>query len=103
MRRSVIPLIVFGAAAAVYTSCERVPQENTTIAFTTISGSATYRLEHSAKDYNRDSDLIYFDSVSVVMPTDIYGRDITPLRDSILSSASFSLRVAIPCPPLCQN
>lgn len=55
--------------------------------FDAIEFQSSYRLLKSADDYFRDSDLVYTDSVSLVLPNDKPGRDLSQLRDSILSLA----------------
>lgn len=86
--RHITPAIIaLLSLAGIYTSCKNSPEDNTTIAFSTLKAGAAYRLENSAKDFDRDSDLIYFDSAAIVMPTVIYNQDITALQDSILSIA----------------
>ncbi len=76
-------------AAATLGACSqsKPDADDTTMAFSTLSGHATYRLDNTAKIYNTDHDIAYFDSASVVMPTVIYNHDITALQDSIISAA----------------
>lgn len=68
-------------------ACSNSAEDNSTIAFATIHGSAAYRLDNSAQDFDRDSDIIYFDSASIILPTVIYNQDITGLQDSIMKAA----------------
>ena len=75
------------AATALLGSCGGDRKPDTRISFETVTSGTAYRLQGSAKDYNRDSDLTWFDSVSILMPEAIYGHDIKPLRDSILKCA----------------
>lgn len=85
--KAYIPVIVL-AAGALAVSCSRRPAApSAAVEFECISDSYTYRLVGSAKDFDRDSDIRCFDSASVVMPARVLDRDISELRDSILSAA----------------
>ncbi|MCM1036160.1 MAG: RsiV family protein [Bacteroides sp.] len=88
-----LPLAIL-ATAALATGCARQSDSgsaagtnDTRIELKTLTGSYTYRLTGSAADFMRDSDITCFDSAAVVMPEHIGGRDIKPLRDSILRLA----------------
>ncbi len=89
MKRIVPAITAFAIIAAIGTSsCDKESKsDNSTIAFSSITGSAAYTLLNSAKDFNRDSDLIYFDSAAIVLPTVIYNQDVSILQDSIISAA----------------
>lgn len=80
-------LPVAAAVATLATGCTGKKVQDNLIQFKTLGTTAAYRLQGSADDLGRDSDIIWFDSVSMVMPRAIYGHDITPLRDSILCYA----------------
>lgn len=81
-------LCIVGSAALLgAAACSESPADNTTIAFETIGGSAAYRLDGSGRDYDCDSDLVYYDTACIVMPTVIFNQDITALQDSILQAA----------------
>lgn len=67
-------------------SCSQ-SSDNAAIAFDTYQGSGTYRLEGSGEQFMQDSDLIYADSVSLILPLKMYDCDIATLRDSITSYA----------------
>lgn len=75
------------SAAAMATGCSDGGKSAGNIAFEHITGRAAYRLEGSAEDYGRPSDLAYFDSASIIMPREVYGHDISELRDSIVKAA----------------
>lgn len=94
MRRYAASLFIIAATALVYTSCKQTTPEtepevdnSNSICFEIRTGSATFRLANSAADFGQDSDLTYFDSVNLVMPTAIYEHDISALRDTILNVA----------------
>ncbi|MDO4319845.1 MAG: RsiV family protein [Bacteroidales bacterium] len=74
------------AAAAMLGSCDGNRGDNR-IQFENLTAKAAYRLQGTAGDFDCDSDLLWFDSVSIVMPESLYGHDIKPLRDSILRYA----------------
>lgn len=87
--RYILYIVAAVAALAVLpTACsEQSPTDDTTIAFAVLKGGAAYRLDHSARDFGRDSDITYYDTMSIVMPTVMYNKDITALQDSILAAA----------------
>lgn len=90
--KAIYKLMLIGglAAAPVLTGCNATDQSNekdNTIAFTELNASRAYILEGSAEDFMRDSDLVCYDSVSIIMPTAIKGLNISELQDSILSAA----------------
>ncbi len=74
------------AAGMLAASCTK-NDKNCEIDFRTISGRAAYTLVGSADDFRRDSDIVYADSALLILPVQIYDRDISELRDSILSVA----------------
>lgn len=83
--RTTLPII---AAAAIIASCSHTGDTpSTDITFETITGTYAYRLAGSARDYMRDSDIICYDSASVLLPLTLPGCDVTSLRDSIVSAA----------------
>lgn len=88
MKKTFFAILALGVMATIYSSCSnKSDDDNTTIAFSVLSGSAAYRFDNSARDYNRDSDITYYDSAAIVMPTVVYNQDITSLQDSILAAA----------------
>jgi hypothetical protein len=69
-------------------SCsEKKSSDDNTISFETITGSGSFKLMGSGENIEDAMDMTYGDSVSLVMPVSIYGKDITALRDSILVNA----------------
>ncbi len=64
---------------------EKIQQSS--VAFDTYHKGATFTLIGSGKDMGQDIDQTFFDSVSLVLPTHIYGADLSELRDSITSYA----------------
>lgn len=80
--------IAAAALAVLPTACsDQSPTDDSTIAFAVLKDGAAYRLEHSARDFGRDSDITYYDTTTIVMPTVVYNKDITALQDSILAAA----------------
>ena len=61
--------------------------QDSSIAFETYQTGQFYTLTGSAADYQRDTDLSFYDSVSIVMPTRLGDIDITALKDSITDMA----------------
>ena len=61
--------------------------EDSAISFKKYTASQNFILEGSASDYELESDLVYQDSVYLVMPVSLYGQDLSALRDTILVNA----------------
>lgn len=84
-------------AAAAFISCsqssEKTDSEQSainrreSIRFSAIQLQTSNRLVGSADDYFRDNDIIYTDSISLVMPDTLPGIDLSSLRDSIIRMA----------------
>jgi len=68
-------------------SCSDNADKSSSIAFESFQKGATYVLEGSAKDFGTSADILFYDSVSMVMPQRLNGYDISELRDSITSLA----------------
>lgn len=82
-------IIVTCAAALLATGCTGSKSEtpSRTISFENLTGRYSYRLLQSARDFDRDSDILCFDSVSLMYPTLVLDCNIKELQDSILSAA----------------
>lgn len=61
--------------------------DNRAVEFVGETKAAAFTLAGSADVFQRDNDLVYYDSVNMLMPSVINNHDITPLRDSIISLA----------------
>ncbi len=61
--------------------------DNKTVEFVDLTKAAAFTLTGSADVFQRDKDLVYYDSVNILMPSVIHTHDITSLRDSIISLA----------------
>lgn len=83
-------------AAALFTACSS--QEKTdandapslqtvSVSFDAINYQVSHELTGSADDYFRDADIVYTDSVSLVLPMKMADNDLATLRDSIISLA----------------
>ncbi len=78
--------IIFGTVAL--DSCTaKSSYDDKTISFATLSHGSTYRLSGSADVFETDSDLVFVDSVSMIMPTLIGNLDLSQLQDSIMQAA----------------
>ena len=62
-------------------------QDDQSITFSNIKITKSYSLNGSAKSFAADNDLIFTDSVSILIPSNIGNVDIKPLQDSILKIA----------------
>ncbi len=82
-----LPLTTILILAAMSSCSKEQAQPSNTIDFDRVTGSYTYRLTGSAGDFDRDSDLLCYDSASMVFPTRVLDRDIRELQDSILSAS----------------
>lgn len=84
--RPILVITVLAAIAA--SSCvDRSAYDDKSISFSELTQSKSYQFENTAEDYGIDRDLIYFDSVSILVPTLIGNHDIRPLQDSIFKMA----------------
>jgi hypothetical protein len=86
MKKLYFAILGVAALAIGFASCSQ-SSDSATIAFDTYQGAATYRLDGSAQALMQDSDLIYADSVSLILPLKLYDCDIAALRDTITSYA----------------
>lgn len=68
-------------------SCNNKGTENDSISFEVYSCQKNFQLEGSAKDYGTDSDIVFCDSVNLLMPKSVYKNDISALRDSVMMMA----------------
>lgn len=82
----VTPIALAAALGLMAAGCSET-SKNASISFDTYTGSASYRLEGSAKTLGQPDDAVYFDSVSLVMPLTLGGADAAVLRDTIQSFA----------------
>lgn len=80
-----IPVIVALACVTTVTSCRENKSED--ISFSTVQQGACYVLEGSGEVFGQDSDILFVDSVSLLMPERLGSCDLTELRDSIMSIA----------------
>lgn len=83
-----LPALALALGLGVATSCSKSEKAtDNTIEFKTISKTVNYQLEGTAKAYQSDNDIQYQDSATVILPVKIYGHDIKPLQDTIMSVA----------------
>lgn len=74
--------------AAVATGCTGTSASGEgAMSFTTINTGTAYRLLNSAREFGTEEDIVFTDSVSLVMPDRLMGGKTGALRDSILSVA----------------
>ncbi len=97
MKRLSALLIPAALVAALMVSCSHSDNQESsdTIAFQSMGGSAAFRLQGSAGDFDRDSDLVYFDTVAMVLPVKVCGHDLSALRDTIMRAAFDTVAVDI--------
>lgn len=88
MKRHNYLALSLAAVITASTSCSKSePEPCTTITIEPLTACCAYRLEGSAGDFNSDSDLVWLDTVAIMMPTVIYDNDVEPLRRAILGAA----------------
>ncbi|MDE5553812.1 MAG: RsiV family protein [Muribaculaceae bacterium] len=81
-------LVPISAAAMMVGSCSRQSvYTDTTISFAELSQSSYYLLTDSFAEIESDREMMFLDSVSMVIPTLIGRNDIRPLQDSIFKTA----------------
>ena len=80
------------AATLMVGSCSRQSvYTDTTISFAELSQSSYYLLTDSFAEIESDREMMFLDSVSMVIPTLIGHNDIRPLQDSIFKTAFDSI------------
>lgn len=79
----------FAATAVIaLASCNKSAENDSdTLSFKRIEIEQSYRLDGSAADFGTDLDVSYGCKAQMLMPTEVFGHDISALRDSILSVA----------------
>lgn len=81
---------VIALSAMLIASCQKdnvATEPSDTISFMTISGQKIFSLEDTAQAFDRDCDISISDSAVILMPEVLYGFDVKPLRDTIMSLA----------------
>ena len=88
-RRSTLSYISCAALlTAAFAACNpETEQRASDLTFDRLHSNVAYTLEGSASAYAADSDLTFANEIKVLLPTAIYGNDITEFRDSILKLA----------------
>lgn len=83
-------MLVFAGSSCEKNAAEKVNESSSSLEFECISAQATFVLKGSADslvEMGLESDALYSDSVSLIMPKSLRGCDVTELRDSIVSIA----------------
>ena len=94
MKTSSIILFILSGITAMLTSCTtKSSYETHPLSFATISAGKTYRLKGSAKALDHRDDLIFVDSVSLLMPSLVENKDVRYIQDAILKAAFDSTAV----------
>ncbi len=76
------------AIGFILSSCADKKNENkNTVTFESYNVGATYALLNTAEIFDRENDITFNDSLSLVIPSKIYDIDLCQLRDSIISYA----------------
>lgn len=75
------------ATAAGCARHEEAPDLTHALRFSSITARKVYTLEDTAREFNRDADVTFTDSASVILPDVLFGLDVAPLRDRILDVA----------------
>lgn len=79
--------LICGLTAMAVTSCANKEAEAPVTEFATYSGSHTYILSGLKSDFGEDNDMTECDSVSLILPVRLAGKETPALRDSILARA----------------
>lgn len=86
--KTVFTFTALSAATLIVGSCTRQSAyTDTTISFAELSQSSYYILTDSFAELESDREMMFLDSVSMVIPTLIVRNDIRPLQDSIFKTA----------------
>lgn len=81
-----IPAMSLALLSVAFGACNERQSTNNSIEFTDIQIAKAYRLVGSDSVYQRGADLIFYDSVAMLMPEKIHNHDITVLRDAIMKN-----------------
>lgn len=88
LAKAIFTFIPLSVAALMVGSCSRQSvYTDTTISFAELSQSSYYILTDSFAEIESDREMMFLDSVSMVIPTLIGRNDIRPLQDSIFQTA----------------
>lgn len=88
MKRHLVLVLSLVAIIVASMSCSKSePEPCTSITIEPVTARCAYSLVGSAGDFNSDSDLVWLDTVAIMMPTVIYDNDVAPLRRAILAAA----------------
>lgn len=87
--KTILKTLAAVAVATTVASCsDKTPAApDDSIVLTKIGASKRYILEETAKVFDADQDILFRDSVAMIMPEKIYGKEARSLRDSILNAA----------------
>ena len=86
MKASKTTVIIPAVLGLMITACGK-SFDNKAVEFIGETKAAAFTLAGSADVFQRDNDLVYYDSVNMLMPSVIHNHDISPLRDSIFTLA----------------
>ncbi len=85
MKKSIVMgAMVMGLTLA---GCGGKAGDNAGAAFEIVEDGAVYTLANSAREFGADEDVTFSDSVSLLMPVELFGADVKPLCDSIVKLA----------------
>ncbi len=97
MKKTAITCIL-GALALSFLapSCSDTGAEHLSASFEAATASAKYRLQNSAREYGTEEDILYSESINVLMPVKLFGADVKGLRDSIVKLAFDTAGCSLP-------
>lgn len=80
-------LLPAAAALTAVTACQHKPQEapkpDTSVVFDSHTAQLTHQLVTEANEWESADTIVFTDSISLMMPRQAFGRDLSDLRDSI--------------------
>ncbi|MDE6043381.1 MAG: RsiV family protein [Muribaculaceae bacterium] len=76
-------IIMAGALAG----CNQSAGSHSGASFEVVADGAVYTLANSAREFGTDEDISFSDSVSLILPSSLFGADVKPLCDSIVKLA----------------
>jgi len=91
--KKTIPMCALSAAlaAALAAGCSHDSGYDRSVTFNVEEGGSVYRLLNSSKEFGADEDILFSDSVKIMLPTSVFGAGTESLRDSIMSLAFDSI------------
>lgn len=78
-------ILMYGCSQQEESSQQEPPSDS--IVFVAYNGKASYSLQNSAQDFSTEKDIVFSGESSIMLPEEVFGHDVKPLRQQILRAA----------------